>query len=483
MTPEAPETIELKINYKPWFASSVLLVSDIISLSAAFFLPFLIRKALIPKMGGVVDLETLMPMYWIMLISVVILFNTKGLYPGEGRTGVTELKEVITSLTIAFVFLGVTIFVLGFGIRISRFIFLASWFFACIFVPLLRILIHNRFSLLSWWRRPVVVVGNKEDVLDVITRLNHARRFALKPVFVLLTDEVTSEVKVFGVPASLNSQAQQFRLRKSGVELAVYVNSSNEMSNNHKEQLHVITLIFPKIIFVLADSPLSTLSMKTMDFEGKAALQVQYNLLNPTTAKLKRLLDLVLCVISLVFTFPLFLLLTLLIRLDSPGPAVFIQKRLGKNGLEFDLLKFRTMCVDADMKLPAILENDEGLANEYEKYHKLRNDPRVNRVGKFLRKTSLDEFPQLWNVIRGEMNLVGPRAYLPSELEKMGDYAKIIHRVAPGLTGWWQVMGRHAVDFESRLKLDEYYISNFSLWMDFYIIIKTVWIVLTGKGA
>jgi len=198
---------------------------------------------------------------------------------------------------------------------------------------------------------------------------------------------------------------------------------------------------------------------------------------------LKRLLDLLLCAISLVFTFPLFLVLAFLIRLDSPGPAVFVQKRLGKNGLEFDLLKFRTMCIDADMKLPTILENDGTLRHEYEKYHKLKNDPRVTRIGKFLRKTSLDELPQLWNVIRGEMNLVGPRAYLPSERAKMGEYVNVIHRVAPGLTGWWQVMGRHDVEFESRLKMDEYYISNFSLWMDFFIVIKTVWIVLTGKGA
>ncbi len=483
MPPELGESRKLRISYKPWFAYSILFFSDILTLSTAFFIPFVIRKALIPKMGGVVELATLLPMFWIMLITVVILFNTRGLYPGEGRTGVTELKEVITNLTIAFVFLGVTIFVLGFGIRISRFVFLTSWLLACILVPLFRIMIHNRFSLLSWWSRPVVVVGTKEDARDVITRLNHARRFALKPVFVLLTDNEINETQVLEIPASSNSLAQQILLRKSGIELVVYASPSNEMSDQQKDQLHDISLVFPKLIFVFADSPLSTLSMKPMDFEGKAALQVKYNLLNPTTAFLKRILDLFLCVISLIFTFPLFLILAFLIRLDSPGPAVFVQKRLGKNGCEFNLLKFRTMCNDADMKLPALLENDETLANEFEKYHKLRNDPRVTRIGKFLRKTSLDEFPQIWNVIRGEMSLVGPRAYLPSEREKMGKYAKVIHRVAPGLTGWWQVMGRHDVQFESRLKMDEYYISNFSLWMDFFIIVKTVWIVITGKGV
>jgi Undecaprenyl-phosphate galactose phosphotransferase WbaP len=233
----------------------------------------------------------------------------------------------------------------------------------------------------------------------------------------------------------------------------------------------------------MGESPLSSLSMQTLDLDGRPALKVKYNLLNPWSARGKRFADLVICLVSLVFSMPVFLVMALLIRIDSSGPILFVQKRMGKNGQVFNLFKFRTMVVDADEKLQDLLKSDEKLANEYRKYHKFRNDPRITRVGSFLRKTSLDEFPQIWNVIRGEMSLVGPRAYLPIEQDQMGESAQLIQRVNPGLTGWWQVMGRHDVTFSKRLKMDEYYISNFSLWMDFYILLKTVWVVIAGKGA
>jgi Undecaprenyl-phosphate galactose phosphotransferase WbaP len=233
----------------------------------------------------------------------------------------------------------------------------------------------------------------------------------------------------------------------------------------------------------MPETPLSSLSMKPLDLEGRPAFQVQYNLLDPWSRRIKRLTDLIICFTSAIVSFPLFLFLALIIRLDSEGPAVFVQKRLGKNGRIFNLYKFRTMEINAEEKLDNLLQKDEKLREEYQKYHKLQNDPRITKMGHFLRKTSLDEFPQIWNVIRGEMSLVGPRAYMPSELEQMGESAVLIGRVLPGLTGWWQVMGRHDVSFQYRLRLDEYYISNFSLWIDFYIMVKTIWVIISGKGA
>jgi lipopolysaccharide/colanic/teichoic acid biosynthesis glycosyltransferase len=169
--------------------------------------------------------------------------------------------------------------------------------------------------------------------------------------------------------------------------------------------------------------------------------------------------------------------------MSSPGPVIFIQKRMGKNGRIFNLYKFRTMYQDAEGRLDELLKSDWRLLREYQKHHKLKLDPRITPIGKLLRKTSLDEFPQVWNIIKGDMSLVGPRAYLPSELDEMGWSAAMIHQVTPGLTGWWQVMGRHDVSFKERLRLDEYYISNFSLWIDLYILIKTIFVVLRGKGA
>jgi len=136
----------------------------------------------------------------------------------------------------------------------------------------------------------------------------------------------------------------------------------------------------------------------------------------------------------------------------------------------------------AEEKLQELLAHDPQANAEYEKYHKLVKDPRVTRVGKFLRRYSLDELPQFLNVLKGDMNLIGPRSYLPRELPTMGETAGIILKVKPGITGWWQVMGRNATSFNERLQLDEYYISNWSIWLDIYIIIKSVWVVISGKG-
>jgi lipopolysaccharide/colanic/teichoic acid biosynthesis glycosyltransferase len=141
------------------------------------------------------------------------------------------------------------------------------------------------------------------------------------------------------------------------------------------------------------------------------------------------------------------------------------------------------MVIDADQRLAELLQMDPQAQREYQAHHKLAHDPRATRVGRILRKFSLDELPQLWHVLKGELSLVGPRAYMPSELQDMGEYADLILKIRPGITGWWQVMGRHSTTFQHRLQLDEYYLSNWSLWLDVYILLKTGWVLLSGHGA
>jgi lipopolysaccharide/colanic/teichoic acid biosynthesis glycosyltransferase len=137
---------------------------------------------------------------------------------------------------------------------------------------------------------------------------------------------------------------------------------------------------------------------------------------------------------------------------------------------------------DSEQMLEDLLDKDVSANQEFKEFHKLSKDPRVTRVGKFLRRYSLDEMPQFFNVLKGDMNLIGPRSFLPRELSAMGEFAQIILKVKPGITGWWQVMGRNATSFKERLQLDEYYISNWSIWLDIYITIKTVWVIISGKG-
>ncbi len=240
--------------------------------------------------------------------------------------------------------------------------------------------------------------------------------------------------------------------------------------------------IFPNILFILDTAPFGSLWVRTIDLHGRLAIETNYHLLNKQEMIIKRVLDMSITLILLLLTFPIFIILALLVRLDSKGPILYRQKRLGKDGETFDSYKFRTMYEKAEERLQELLTNDSQAKAEYEKYHKLSNDPRVTRVGKFFRRYSLDELPQFLNVLKGDMNLIGPRSYLPRELPAMGESARIILKVKPGITGWWQVMGRNATSFKERLQLDEYYISNWSIWLDIYILIKSVWVVLSGKG-
>lgn len=165
------------------------------------------------------------------------------------------------------------------------------------------------------------------------------------------------------------------------------------------------------------------------------------------------------------------------------GPIFFTQERIGKNGKLFKMYKFRTMVKDADKKLEELLATDEMARKEYQKYKKLKNDPRVTKFGKFLRKTSLDEFPQFFNVLKGEMTLVGPRPYLPREKEDMGEYYSYIIQHKPGVTGYWQITGRNDVTFENRVDIDFKYHYKKSLSNDIKILLITVLVTIKRKGA
>jgi lipopolysaccharide/colanic/teichoic acid biosynthesis glycosyltransferase len=193
--------------------------------------------------------------------------------------------------------------------------------------------------------------------------------------------------------------------------------------------------------------------------------------------------DFTLAALGLLLLWPIFLLISLAIRLDSPGPALYRQTRLGRGGRPFTMLKFRSMRLDADRQLSALLETEPEFRRAWTRDQKLRNDPRCTRLGAFLRRSSLDELPQLWNVLRGEMSLVGPRPILPDQRLQYGHFFDRYASLRPGLTGLWQVMGRNYISFAGRIFLDQLYISRRSLVLDAYILLRTTWVVLSEKGA
>jgi len=213
------------------------------------------------------------------------------------------------------------------------------------------------------------------------------------------------------------------------------------------------------------------------------AFFVKNNLLNPVDKTFKTVFDITLALIlTLVFS-PLLIIIYLAIFITTGNNPVFRQKRIGKEGKEFDIYKFKTMVENADEILKQYLEQNSKAKEEYEKYHKLKDDPRITKIGKFLRRTSLDELPQLINILKGEMSLIGPRPILPNEISKFGEYFEYYKAVKPGITGLWQVSGRNELDFYQRIRLDVWYVRNWSIELDFLILLKTILIVLSRKGS
>jgi undecaprenyl-phosphate galactose phosphotransferase len=215
-----------------------------------------------------------------------------------------------------------------------------------------------------------------------------------------------------------------------------------------------------------------------------SAIHIENRLLNYKNLFIKYFSEKLLVLILLPFVLMVHILISILIKIDSKGSIIFKQKRFGKNAKPFSCYKYRTMYEDNQNILNKYLENRPDEVEYYNTYHKYKSDPRITPIGKFLRKTSLDEIPQFFNVLRGDMNLIGPRPYMLNEKDKIGKNDEaVILEVKPGITGLWQVSGRNELTFSQRLELDKWYIQNWSLWLDFVIFVKTIKVVFSKVGA
>jgi undecaprenyl-phosphate galactose phosphotransferase len=218
--------------------------------------------------------------------------------------------------------------------------------------------------------------------------------------------------------------------------------------------------------------------------EQTIGLEVKNNLARPANIFSKRLFDLTVGIIFIVLLCVPMAVISILIRIGSRGPAVFSQERIGKNGKPFRCYKFRTMYADAEQRFNKLLEQAPGVKSEWEQNWKLKDDPRITKIGDFLRKTSLDELPQLFNVLKGDMSLVGPRPVTREEINEFyKDKAELCFGVPLGITGLWQVSGRSSTSYDYRIALDLWYVRNWNLWLDIVILLKTIKIVIKREGA
>jgi len=213
-------------------------------------------------------------------------------------------------------------------------------------------------------------------------------------------------------------------------------------------------------------------------------LQINNNLQSVLNRFIKWIFDLVVSIVFLPFILLAICIIGILIKIDSPGPIFYRHTRVGQHGKKIDVIKFRSMYLDSKEKLEEILKNDPEKRLEWETYYKLKDDPRVTRIGRFLRKTSLDELPQIFNVLKGDMSLVGPRPVLMDEIKKYyKEYSEYYYLVPPGITGLWQVSGRNDEDYDFRVNIDTWYVLNWSIWLDITILFKTIKVVLKMEGA
>jgi len=233
----------------------------------------------------------------------------------------------------------------------------------------------------------------------------------------------------------------------------------------------------------LVDVPMSNVEAETFFDEKIMVLHIKNNLARKSNQTIKRIFDLVATILGGICILPVLLAIAAWVYYDSPGPVIYKHRRVGKNGKEFDCYKFRSMCVNSQEVLEKLLATNEEARKEWDKDFKLKNDPRITRSGAFLRKTSLDELPQLINVLKGEMSLVGPRPIIQKEIVRYEKFITEYYSVLPGITGMWQVSGRSDIDYPERVRMDSWYVHNWSVWLDIVLLWRTISVVLKRKGA
>jgi undecaprenyl-phosphate galactose phosphotransferase len=370
----------------------------------------------------------------------------------------------------------------------SSFAIIMTWVFLIVAVPMLRQLARVAMSAIGVWHIPSAFVGDSARAGDIHNALSASLSLGFELRTVISTERnamLREALPQLDHVLAADAQDAVKRVRQAGCEQAVV--AAEDMQSS---QFADIIQSFLEADIAVAIAPtlrrLPLVGLGTSYFFGKdiLLLQVRNNLRHLPRRVLKRSFDIVGATALLMLLSPLFAAIAIAIKRFDKGPILYEHERIGHNRRPFKCLKFRTMAVDAEERLARWQDEDPDLYEEFQKNFKLRDDPRVTRPGKWLRKTSLDELPQLINVLRGEMSLVGPRPVVESELDNYyGPAAQLYARVQPGMTGLWQVSGRSDTTYEERVTYDEWYVLNWSFWYDIVILLRTARIVLSGKGA
>lgn len=410
---------------------------------------------------------------------MIVLFKVYGLYDRDFKRITHSTVDDVPRLFHATVIGGLLVWLLGRYTPLHRLDFVEILVFGW---GVMLLVIGTRAATRGAATRLIgheraLLVGGGELAEALVGKVAAHPEYRLDMIGLLTVDGSSATGVAGSLPVVGNVESLEDVVACYGVSRVIF--SSREVDDLQLEQilrrcreLALKVSVLPGLADVLGPA------VEIDDVEGVTLLGVNPPWLPRSSRAIKRTIDVAIALPLLVLTAPVLVLIALVIKLGSPGPVLFAQDRVGKGGRQFRLFKFRTMVTEAEDLMAELLERSTD-----PNWLKLDYDPRVTRAGRVLRRLSLDELPQLWNVLRGEMSMVGPRPLIPAEDERVQSWARGRVDLTPGLTGYWQVLGRTRIPFEEMVKLDYLYVMNWSLWEDVRLILRTLPIVLAGRGA
>ena len=424
------------------------------------------------------------PSLYLQLLPLVPLFllgyANAGLYPGFGLGPVEVLRRFSLRTSFAFLLLAGFVFALKIPPLFSRATYLIAWSLSLVALPAFRFFLANLLRRLEWWTEPIVVVGNGRRTSQIVGDISDAATLGYRPVAILSADPtrlgpIPNDLPVIETPELAHNM-------NLGIRTALLVPEEDESVSALVERLQPH---FQRVIMVHGTDAYPVEGVEVRNLGRALGIEFNNQALRPWNRLLKRGLDLVLGALLFLAVLPVMGLAALVIRVVSGETVLYAQEREAFGGGTIRVLKLRTMIRGAEAVLEAQLESDSAARAQWERSFKLRQDPRViPGIGRLLRRFSLDEAPQLWQVLKGELSLVGPRPLPEYHLQRFPpDFRRLRRQVRPGVTGLWQVMTRSEGDLDDQRIYDTYYIRNWSLWVDLYILAKTLGAVLRGRGA
>lgn len=443
-------------------------------------------RSLLTGLMGLEPLERSLAEAWPTLSYLLLLWPAvlwrEGLYPGYALALPEQLKRQVSGVVFAGLIVAAATFVVGEQAVVGRGVLILMVLYAVVLCPFARALTKRALLNIGAWGREVVVLGAGATGSRIVKALQQHPMEGLKPIAFFDDDPAKQGKRIAGLNVRGPLEAASGFAEEHQIEHAI-------VAIPRVPRAMLMALIGPKgrafkrVQFIPDLAGLPSTDVMASRLDTQLALELRRGLRLRRNRWAKRVIDLVGGTVALLLAAPILLTLYIWIRRDSKGPAFYASDRLGQHGQVFSCLKFRSMYLDAEERLQEMLAHDEQARAEYQVYHKLGNDPRITKVGQFIRRYSLDELPQLFNVLRGDLSLVGPRPYLKRELPDMLGYEETILEAKPGITGYWQITGRNEVTFEDRLHMETHYVRNWSIWWDVIILFQTVGIVLARKGA